>query len=598
MSSSQKKKQRKQQQSAAMTERQKNAQKEAKELKGYTITFIVAMVLVVVLVATIILQSPITGMINRATIAVTIGEHQVDTGMLSYFYIDAINNRYQTLYNYYGQYATYFLGFDVSKPLDEQIQDKETGATWADYFVDTAIEDATSVYALYDLAMAEGHQLTEDEQANLTSAAEYVELYATAYGYSNVSQYLKAMYGPGATEKSYNEYTAINAMASSYYTAHGEELRDSYTVEDFREYEKGKEKEYSSFNYLYYKINVSNYIEGEKVEQEDGTKDYTAEQKAAALEKAMADRDILMSSDITDFESFNKAIQALEINKPKEETKTEKSTEATEGTEGTEPSEGTEDEETDKETDKESTTKLPECTKAEDVLYSSLLSDLKKWLTAEERKEGDLGCVELPVPAEEDEDSETTGTTATTEKPETTGFYIVLFQSENLNEMKLVDIRHILIKPTGGTYNSSTGQTTYTDAEKAAALKTANELLTQWKQNPTKENFIELCKANSKDSNAADGGIYEDVYPGQMVTEFNDWCFAEGRQVGDTGVVETTYGAHVMYFEGFSELTYRDFLIRNAKLTEEMEDWHESIVDAVTVTRGDLSRMETDYVFS
>ena len=44
------------------------------------------------------------------------------------------------------------------------------------------------------------------------------------------------------------------------------------------------------------------------------------------------------------------------------------------------------------------------------------------------------------------------------------------------------------------------------------------------------------------------GGLYTDVYPGQMVAEFNNWCFDESRQVGDTGVVKTDYGYHVMYF--------------------------------------------------
>ena len=35
-----------------------------------------------------------------------------------------------------------------------------------------------------------------------------------------------------------------------------------------------------------------------------------------------------------------------------------------------------------------------------------------------------------------------------------------------------------------------------------------------------------------------------------MVTAFNDWCFDASRKPGDTGVVETDYGYHVMYFVG------------------------------------------------
>ena len=53
-----------------------------------------------------------------------------------------------------------------------------------------------------------------------------------------------------------------------------------------------------------------------------------------------------------------------------------------------------------------------------------------------------------------------------------------------------------------------------------------------------------------------------------MVAAFNDWCFDPERQVGDTGIVKTEYGYHVMYFSG-SELLWKqyvesDFVTENA----------------------------------
>ena len=33
-----------------------------------------------------------------------------------------------------------------------------------------------------------------------------------------------------------------------------------------------------------------------------------------------------------------------------------------------------------------------------------------------------------------------------------------------------------------------------------------------------------------------------------MVQEFEDWCFDETRVPGDTGIVDTEYGSHIMYF--------------------------------------------------
>ena len=41
---------------------------------------------------------------------------------------------------------------------------------------------------------------------------------------------------------------------------------------------------------------------------------------------------------------------------------------------------------------------------------------------------------------------------------------------------------------------------------------------------------------------------------GQYVAEFEDWAFAEGafegdvRKIGDTGIIESEYGYHIMFF--------------------------------------------------
>ena len=62
---------------------------------------------------------------------------------------------------------------------------------------------------------------------------------------------------------------------------------------------------------------------------------------------------------------------------------------------------------------------------------------------------------------------------------------------------------------------------------------------------------------NSADTGSvSNGGLYEGVAPNQMVTEFNDWCFDPTRKAGDTGLVETQFGCHIMYFVSASEKTY------------------------------------------
>ena len=117
----------------------------------------------------------------------------------------------------------------------------------------------------------------------------------------------------------------------------------------------------------------------------------------------------------------------------------------------------------------------------------------------------------------------------------------------------LVDVRHILIKVEGGVENAD-GTITFPDAAVAAEAKVkAEQILAQWQENPTEENFGILAKEHTADSNGAAGGLYTDVSQGYMVKTFNDWCFDPARQVGDYGIVETKFGYHIMYFSGRGE---------------------------------------------
>ena len=110
---------------------------------------------------------------------------------------------------------------------------------------------------------------------------------------------------------------------------------------------------------------------------------------------------------------------------------------------------------------------------------------------------------------------------------------------------RYVDVRHILISP-----ESAAGDGTYTEAEWAAAEKKANDVLNEWlTKNPDEDGFSVLAEAYSMDpGSASNGGLYESVYVGQMVPEFENWCFDASRKTGDYGIVKTTYGYHIMYY--------------------------------------------------
>ncbi len=121
-------------------------------------------------------------------------------------------------------------------------------------------------------------------------------------------------------------------------------------------------------------------------------------------------------------------------------------------------------------------------------------------------------------------------------------------------DYKFVNVRHILV-----------------DDEKLA-----NELLKKaLAADDVEAEFSKLADENTTDPGSkGKGGLYEDVKKGQMVAEFENWCFADGRKVGDTGVVKTEYGYHVMYLSSFGDSYFRtaaDSGIKQQKYSEEYE---------------------------
>ncbi len=549
MSASSKKKLRKEQNAAAMTEKQQKELKEAKSLKAYTLTFTVVMVLIVAIVLGVTLSGPVIGVINRSTHAVTVGEHELSTTDLSYFYVDAINDYYTNIYNqYYPSYGNYWqlaLPFDISKPLNEQAKDD---SNWGDYFVDQAIESAKGIYGLYDKAVADKHSLTEDEQKALDTYFNNLNASAVNYGYSSAASYLRGSYGDGANVKTYRNYYEVTALATSYYQKYVESLE--YTDEQYRDYEKGKFNVYSTFTYATYQIKVSDYL-GEGTKGEDGKTTYTDEQKAAALEAAKKDADALAGSPITTVEQFNGYIKGLKIN--------EKNDKAA-------------------------------ATQNDNVFYNSISNtDIQRWVGNSGRQMNDTTVIPITQKKTNDDKSTTL---------ETTGYYVVYFVERDDNLTNLVDVRHILIGFEGGKTDSTTGEKTYTVEEKNKAKEKAQLLLDGWlaEEGHNEDTFAALANLNSKDSDGKDGGLYENVYPGQMVSAFNDWCFDENRKPGDTGLVETEYGYHVMYFVKTQDITYRDYMIKNELIAQDSEKWMEDISEKVNVTKVNLSGMETDYV--
>ena len=99
---------------------------------------------------------------------------------------------------------------------------------------------------------------------------------------------------------------------------------------------------------------------------------------------------------------------------------------------------------------------------------------------------------------------------------------------------------HILLAYKGAPQSAAT-------RTKEEAQASANSLLAQAKANP--DGFGMLAMTNSDDPGSKNnGGEYDNITPGQMVPQFNDYVF--NNPVGSIGVVETDFGFHVIKVSG------------------------------------------------
>lgn len=551
MSASDKKKLRKEQVSAILSEKQIQAQKEAKQLKIYTWTFVIVMIAIVAITVSALAVRAVnnSGILLKNTIAASIGDKEMNTVELNYYYNDAINEFYNSFYEQYNTSADAYLesmGLNVKEPLDEQYFDEEAKQTWADYFVEAAINNAKSDYTFYDMAVADNFQLPEEDQAELDNTIEHMGTYATIYGYSNTSQYMRAMYGSGANVDSYREYCERKAIAAAYIHEHEHSLK--YEDAEIREFEKDNINKYNSYTYQSAYLSYTDFREGGK-EDEKGNKTYTEEENDAGRNLMKLAAEQLATCKTLD--ELKEMLPTIKVNEDSQLAINE----------------------------------------YKNQLHSDVSAEVANWLAADERKEGDIAAIANTATSTDAEGNETTINN---------GYYVVYFVSKNDNAEPMSNVRHLLVKFEGGEVDEESNEAVYSEEEKVAAKKKADEYLKTWKEGKAdEESFIELVKQYSDDTSAEDGGLFENINPhSQYVPNFLNWSISPDRKKGDAEVIETEFGYHVMYYVGDTELTYRDYMITNELSAKDQQEWYESVLEPVTATTMDTSKMRLDMVLS
>lgn len=503
MSASQEKRRRQSARVEGTDKKQAAIQKEAEKKKKRRITTaIVGTVVALVVIALVVLNS---NLFYTVVPAVKAGDESYTTAEFNYFYYTS----YFSFMNSWGDYASWFI--DTDTPLSDQYYDEETGATWQDYFKDSALANITQMTMLVDEANAAGFTLTDENREDMESSITYLNSIYAEYGYNSLNHYLSTNYGKGMNEKTFRRMMELSYLASAYASHMSESFE--YTEDELDSYYLEHADEYDIIAYRSY------YVSGAEETDDNGEIVVDAETAMAAA-KDTADS-IAAAADVDEFAQ-------LVYDAAPEDSK-----------------EIYED---------------PDYTLTSSA-GSSLNAALSEWLLDSSRKEGDTAAIESD-----------------------TGYYALYFVNRNDNHYYLRQVRHVLIKAVADEDGA------YTDEAKDAALERATELYEEWQNgDATEASFSELAGEYSEDTGSnTNGGLYDSVYEGQMVAEFDAFLFDPARQPGDTTIVygegSSYAGYHIMYYVGESDVLYSSQQAESALRSSDYTEWETAKLEAYTAT--------------
>ncbi len=527
---------------------------------------------IVVVVAAILALLYYFGVPHRTFAAVKFDNGtKVSVAEYEYYYKAIYNNIVNTSFQYEQYYGAYYgegagaqmTGFDFAKTPKAQeftLSAEDTGITldkekygdkptWADFLKEYAIQQSREINAVYNAAVKDGVKLTKDQQKEIDTQVEELRTSAAESNYS-LNAYLMQTYGRGMNEKMLRKIMEKQTIASAYITAQEEKFTAAITDEDIQKEFKANPSEYKMVDLLYFSFDaeVAKNVEAqeatETTEAVEGTNYSDKELEAMTKknkEEAKANADAFFEEATID----NFGSLALEY--------------------------APDDAKDYFDPDSESFSEAAFL--AEDVNGTSIeqyfSADVTKWAYDESRQIGDKYLATV-----EDDDG-------------CVSYIIVVLSSlpSTDDTLQPVSVRHILFSLTEEKeVTEEDGTMTTETVEKRTAeeaQQVAQETLDAWVESGAKEeDFIKLAAEKSEDPGSADnGGLYEDITTtSSYVKPFLDWCFADGRKVGDYGLVDTEYGTHIMYMSYISDKPQWQQTIATKLSTDASNSFYDKIV--------------------
>ena len=159
-------------------------------------------------------------------------------------------------------------------------------------------------------------------------------------------------------------------------------------------------------------------------------------------------------------------------------------------------------------------------------------------------------------------------------------YYVIVYEGRTLVQETAHDVRHILIQAGNGSDP--------TQAEYAEAETKAQSVLDEWKAGEaTEDSFAALVNANTSDAaSASSGGLYSNITTSSNYEQaFLDWATDPARKEGDTGLVKTGYGWHIMYYVASKDPVWKQ-TTASALQDQDYEALTSSASEGWTISRG------------
>lgn len=433
---------------------------------------------------------------NPASVVATVDGQKISIGMYDYYYASIVS--------YYEQYASYgYYSLDTTKDYSKQYTTDDDGnkISWQKFFETEALKEVEQITTYYSKALEEGVTLTSAQKKTIEKQISTLKDSASQNDVS-LDQYIKANFGTYCSEDT------IRIMLEQYYLSANYKgkfkCESKVTDNDVDKYYNDHKNDYKKIEFYYI---ASPY---------DATDDNSKNESIKTAEKIMAKMKDKKSVIALVPEVYSSYIDSqVKSSMEQDSTLTEKKA-------------------------REEAIKSYESNVVTTVSGSDSPFDdkMNTWLFSDDTK---VGSKKYYI-------------------DESAGYiYIVLKTSKaSVEEDETYTVRHILVAPESGSNSSSSTseKTEYTDEQWAAAKKKADSILAKFNKTDKSEyEFAKLAEQYSTDSastssgsNDSFGGLYESVTLGQMVPDFEKWSIDDSRKYGDTGIVKSDYGYHIMFF--------------------------------------------------